>query len=370
MVYLDNAATTFLKPKSVYKAIEKAIKLYAANPGRSGHREAYKAMEAIYEARCSVSELFNAPGPESVVFTYNATYALNIAIKSLISEKCHVIISDMEHNSVLRPINKLRDSIGVEYSVFDSSKPNLFFEIEEKIRPDTRFIVTTLRSNVTGRDIDIHAIAQIKKKYGIGVIIDASQAAGHKSIDFRSIDCDAMACPGHKGLFGISGSGFAIFKDKHLKNSVIEGGSGNDSLNPSMPDLLPEAYEAGTLGVAGILSVDAGIKFINKVGVLEISSKLDELTNRCLQMLNDVSSVKIVEGANGIISVSANGFSNYELADRLNKSRICIRNGLHCAPLAHKTLNTIESGTVRISFSYFNKTSDIDKLYRCIKGIK
>ena len=370
MIYYDNAATTFIKPKNVYKAVKKAIRVYAANPGRSGHRVANITTEAVYDARENVAEFFNAPGPENVVFTYNATYALNIVLKSMIYEKCHIVISDMEHNSVVRPLMKLADTYEVRYSVFDSSKHDLISEIESKVRKDTKFIVSTLRSNVTGRDIDYRALSFVKKKYGLSLIVDASQSAGHTFTDFKRIGCDALACPGHKGLFGITGCGIAIFKDGIIKNSVIEGGSGNESLNPYMPSKLPESYEAGTLGVAGILSVSAGIDYIKRIQVESIEEKLRILTEECIARLEQLPHIRIIEGVNGIVSIIGNGCTNAELTEQLNRRGICTRSGLHCAPLAHKTLGTLSSGTVRISFSYFNKIKELDKLYKCLKEMK
>ncbi len=370
MIYLDNAATTFIKPGSVYSAVRKATKRYAANPGRSGHKAAYKAMEAVYDARATVADFFNAPGPENVVFTYNATYALNIAIKALIHEKCHVIISDMEHNSVLRPLIKLCDTYGIKYSVFNSAASDLVAEIGGMIRRDTKFIISTLRSNVIGRDIDRAALSTVKNRYGLRLIVDASQVAGHESVDFKDIDCDAMACPGHKGLFGITGSGFAIFKEGVIDYSVIEGGSGNESLSPYMPSKLPEAYEAGTLGVAGITSIRAGIEYIKYIGVGHIKDRINLLTEECMSRLDSLSAIKVVEGANGIISIVGKERANEEISAALESNNICIRSGLHCAPLAHKTLGTLASGTVRISLSFFNKKKDLDKLYKCLKAIK
>lgn len=370
MIYLDNAATTLIKPRCVYRTVRSAVKRYAANPGRSGHREAYRTMEAVYDVRVAIADMFNAPGPENVVFTYNATYALNIAIKSMIYEPCHVIISDMEHNSVLRPLVKLCNTLGIEYSTFNSSVDDLEIEIDRLVRLDTKFIVTTLRSNVTGRDINQNALKKIKKKHGLGLIIDASQAAGHVGIDFTEMGCDALACPGHKGLFGITGSGFVIFKDSKIKNSVIEGGSGNESINVGMPIMLPEAYEAGTLGVCGILSVGTGIEYINGTGLDYIKEKLNDLTERCKTVLESLHCLKIVEGYNGIVSLVGNNCSNSEITEVLNAADICVRSGLHCAPLAHQTLNTLSCGTVRISFSFFNKYEDIDKLYKCLKKVK
>jgi len=369
MIYLDNAATTFKKPRIVYKAVTKGLRVYSANPGRSGHTPAYRTMEAVYDTREVIADFFNAKNPENIVFTYNATYALNIAIKSLICEPCHVVISDMEHNSVLRPLYKLAETLGIEYSIFDSRKEDLAEEIESKIRTDTKFLITTLRSNVTGRDIDTHVLNYIKNKYGLKLIVDASQAAGHKTIDLNQLDCDALACPGHKGLFGITGSGFVIFKDGRLKNSVIEGGSGNESINPYMPINLPEAYEAGTLGVIGILSVGAGINYINKIGLDTVERKLNLLTEECISRLENLPCVKIIDGANGIVSIVGQTFTNEQINDVLNKCGICIRGGLHCAPLAHKALKTLENGTLRISFSSFNKIGEIDKLYKCLKRL-
>jgi len=369
MIYFDNAATTNRKPREVYSAVAKSIKKYSANSGRSSHKLALRAGEAIYEARERVARFFGITEAERVIFTYNATYALNIAIKTLIKEGCHIIISDMEHNSTLRPIKKLCDKYGCEYSVFDSNANNLFFEIERHIRGDTAAIISTISSNVTGREISLFCLSEVKKKHNLKLIVDASQAAGHKNINLSLYDVDAFAAPSHKALFGIMGGGFCIFKNEEIKEGLIEGGSGSQSKSEYMPIFLPEALEAGTLGLPSIVALSAGIEYINKVGIFEIEGKINALTDELLARLNSVQRVNVVGGMSGVISFLIDGIGVEEVARRLDENGICTRAGLHCAPLAHKTLGTIDTGTVRVSLSYFNKISEIDKLYRVLNQI-
>ena len=368
MIYLDNAATTFKKPKNVYKAVEKCIRTYSANPGRSGHRLSLKATEAVYDARERVAAFFRAASPENVVFTYNATYALNMAIKTMINHKCHVIISDMEHNSVFRPIYKLSQTIGVEYSIFNSGAKDIYKEIESHIREDTEFIVCSLVSNVTGRVVPLEELSKLKKKYGIFVIADAAQAAGHMAINLSKTPVDAIAAPGHKALFGIMGSGICIFERNVPRSSFIDGGSGSESQNPMMPTKLPEALEGGTLGLPGIISVAEGIKFIESIGVETICERVEKLTREASERLLDVGA-KIYGAENGVASFTMSSIGNAALAQYLDNNDVCVRSGLHCSPLAHSALGTLEGGTVRMSLSYFNTTNELDKVYKILRRI-
>ena len=368
MIYLDNAATTFPKPKSVIKEIEKCITNYCANAGRSSHTLATKTGEEIYNTRECIADFLSFDRPENICFTTNATYALNFAIKSLIIEKCHVLISDLEHNSVLRPVNKLTKEVGIEYSIFET-KGDIYENIKRLIRPNTKAIISTLTSNVSGKEIPISLLSKISKEYSLIFIADASQCIGHKKIDLSTTPCDALCAPGHKGLFGIQGVGFIVFDKNRPQKTLIEGGSGNESKKLNMPNYLPEKMEAGTLPTPAIVALKAGIKYISSIGLNEVSDKLNELTNYLKQRLENINSIELFGAENGIISFKIKNKNANECASILDEYGICTRAGLHCAPLAHKTLGTEDFGLIRVSLSIFNKKSDIDFLLKTINNV-
>ena len=368
MIYFDNAATTFKKPDCVYKAVNDCLKKYSANSGRSAHRLSLKASEAVYSARENIARHFKYKSPENVVFTHNATYALNMAIKTLIPQNCHVIISDIEHNSVLRPIKSLAADGRITYSIYSSRAENVFKEIESKIRPDTKVIVSTIASNVTGEIIPFFALSELKRKYGLTLIVDASQAAGHFEIDLGRLLFDAFIAPAHKALFGIMGSGFCIFNTTPEK-TFIEGGSGSDSGSDHMPTFLPERMEAGTVALPAIAALSSGVNYINSVGISKITCFVDNLTSILTERLNELKGVSVYGGYNGVVSFNVLGMSSETVAAELDEKKICVRAGLHCAPLAHITNGTADHGTVRISLSYFNTKKEIDKVYRTIKDL-
>ncbi len=366
MIYLDNAATSFPKPREVIKATSACIKKYCANPGRSSHKLAVKTSMEIYKAREAISDILSFNTPENICFTTNATYALNTAIKSIITSKCHVIISDLEHNSVLRPINKLKEKLGVEYSVF-STDGNLENNIEGVIRSDTFAIISTLMSNVTGHEIPLNILSGIAKKHKLILIVDASQIIGHKKLDLSLNPCDVLCAPGHKGLFGIQGCGFAVFGSTVPKETFIEGGSGYESRNLFMPDALPEHFEAGTLPSPSIVSISAGIDFINSYSLKGIEERINELTNYFKARIRDIKGLEIFGADNGIISFRIKNKNVSELSRYLENYGICTREGLHCSPMAHEKLGTAESGLIRVSLSVFNKKNDADILYKALK---
>lgn len=368
MVYLDNAATTNKKPKAVYKAVSDSLKNISANSGRGAHALSLKASKKVYETREGICDFLNFSAPEGVVFTLNATYALNMAIKGLIREKSHVIISDLEHNSVLRPIHRLNKELGVCYTTFSSSAENLYKEIESHVRSDTKAIVSTLASNVTGKEIPFEVLAEVAKKRGLKLIVDASQYIGHKEIDITKTPCSALCAPAHKGLFGIMGLGFAVFGDSEIE-TIVEGGSGNFSKSPEMPPHLPERLEAGTLPIPAIAALKEGIGYIKNVGYSEIESKSRRLTELCAEMILSVRGT-VVYGKNlGIVTFNLKGFNSEEVCGLLDEYGICVRGGIHCSPLAHQTLGTSEFGAVRVSLSYFTKERDLYALYRALKRI-
>ncbi len=365
MIYLDNSATSYPKPLCVKRAVRKSIGECGGNAGRSGHFLSLKTAENIYNARETVANHIGFNCPERIVFTVNATHALNLAIKGLITEPCHVIISNLEHNSVLRPIISLQDKIGVKYSVFDARKP-LYEEIASHVRPDTKYIICTAVSNVTGADVDIRILSEVAKEYGIGLILDLSQYLGHRRLDVSGMHFSALCAPGHKGLLGVMGCGFAVFGKDINPTPIFEGGSGYDTLNRRMPDHLPERMEAGTLPTTAIVSLMHGIRYIENHGVICIEKKLSSLCSYAHDNLAELGFTTVYGAENGIVAFNVNDISSIEVASFLDKNGIYVRGGLQCAPLAHAAYNTLNQGMVRASFSLYNSRGDVDKLIRAL----
>ena len=366
MIYFDNAATSFPKPRSVIDSVIDCIENYCGNPSRSSHPLSMMAAEAVFSARCAVADFVSAENPESVVFTENATYALNMAIKTALPEKCHVITSDIEHNSVIRPLERMRFTKDIEYSLFNSDK-DIYEAIPPLIQSNTKAIVCTLMSNVTGKTIDLAALSEIARRYSLILIVDASQMIGHGKIELSKTPCDILCAPGHKALFGIQGCGFAVFKETWVKETFIEGGSGNNSISPNMPKLLPEHFEAGTLPTPSIVSLKAGIDFINGYGMENVTEKLRALEERTLEILSSLSGIKAY--GNGPVSFSYKDVPSSYVCGALNKVGIYTRCGLHCAPSAHKKIGSLKTGLTRISLSVFNTKEELDKLYISLKDI-
>lgn len=368
MIYLDNAATTFPKPKSVIHEVTSCLKQYCGNPGRSSHRLALAAANKIFDTRVLIAEFLHYAKCENVIFTPNATYALNMVIKGLIKEGDHCIISDLEHNSVLRPLYKAVGKSEGTISVFDSDLP-LHDAITPLIRDNTRFIISTLSSNVTGKIVDISELSRIAKKNNLKLIIDASQYLGHRDLNLDNIYFTALCCAGHKALFGIQGSAFAIINDSELLDTLCEGGSGIDTFSKGMPGLLPERYEAGTLSTPAIASLYAGISYIKSVGIVKILDKLDYFTRLFSSEISSLGGIRIYGAENGIISFNAKDYNSSYVSDVLDKYGIATRAGFHCSPLIHEKLDTTERGAVRVSLSYLNTEQEIYKLRNILKTL-
>ena len=369
MIYLDNAATSFPKPRCVYKAVNDALRKYCANPGRSSHYLSQLAHDKVFEAREIIADHFSLPSESSVVFCSNATDALNTAIKGLIREPCHVITSDLEHNSVLRPLYNLRDRLRIDISVYDSDK-NIESELSRLIRHNTRFIVTGLRSNVTGKQIDYRSLGRIAKRHSITVIADATQLVGHRSISLKDSGIDVLCTAGHKGLLGIQGTGLMLVNTDLNILPLKEGGTGYDSMSENMPERIPEKFEAGTLNLPGIVSMLEGIKYINSVGYREIENRFKEHNALLNEVISSVKGAEILGSGGGIITFNIKGKDSYQVAEELNGYRICVRGGLHCAPTIHKKLGTESIGGVRVSTGILNTRADIEGLYKALKRIE
>ena len=366
-VYLDNAATSFPKPRSVVKSVRECIAEYCANPGRSTHKMALYSAEKAFEARESIADLLGMDAPERIIFCHNATHALNMAIKGLIRERCHVITSDVEHNSVIRPLHALSESLGIEISRFDSDIPPEI-AIPPLVRADTSFIVTTAASNVTGKAIDLKAISRVANRYSLTTIVDASQFLGHLSLNLSETSLDVVCAPGHKGLFGIQGSGFLALNSELEMQTLLDGGSGGDTFNTGMPQYLPERYEAGTQSLPAIVSLCAGVKFLKSLGDDYVTQKLSYMTLKLEEYLREAGAV-VYGCANGIAAFEISGINSNTVASRLDDEGIAVRSGLHCAPWTHRKLSTDDRGLVRASLSIFNSEKELYKLYKALKRI-
>ncbi len=373
MIYLDNAATTFPKPQCVIEEMAKCLKKYCGNPGRSSHSLSIKSAEMIYETRELLASLFDSDA-ENVIFTYNTTYALNIAIKSLLKYSTHVLISDIEHNSVLRPVHSLSNQKLCSYDIFKTSgtEDDIIESINNQIKSNTKMLICTHVSNVGERLLPIKKIGQLCKDRGITFIVDAAQSAGIHNISVKNMNIDALCIPGHKGLYGPQGVGAIIFRENIIGRSVFEGGTGINSLEFNMPDFLPEAYEAGTLATPAIVGLNAALKWLESVEISKIKAHEENLYNILYDLLktnNKVTVYKMNNYPGNTLSFNINGFSSSYVANELNKRDICVRSGFHCSPLAHKILETSDNGAVRIGIGVFNNKNDIYNAYDAIDDI-
>ncbi len=366
VIYFDNAATTFPKPQFVIDETARCMREYCGNPGRGSHALALAASEKMYECREAAAGLFSAESPDDVVFTLNTTYALNIALKAYIPRGAHILISDLEHNAVLRPVLEMYRRGDISYDIFPTSggAAQVIAGIAGRIRSNTKAIVCTLASNICSNRIPSREIGRLCRERGILFIADGAQAAGHRTVSISDDGIDVLCLPGHKGLYGPQGIGMMITSDKLRGITLIEGGSGPVSKNPVMPDYLPDSYEAGTMNTPVAGGLLAGIKFINKTGVSHIEHAECELWNRLYSKLYGDRRFRIYgeRYPSSVMLINKRGRDASEIARYLNDRGICTRSGLHCAPLAHKTIGTGDGGGIRISFGIFNTLKEVDVL--------
>ncbi len=379
MIYLDNAATTYPKPRAVPEAIVACMQSAGGNPGRSGHDMALAAGETVYACREAVCDLVGAT-PEQVVFTMNATQALNIAIKSMVHRGDHVLISDLEHNAVRRPVAALREE-GACWGIFKTGEGDpdqIEREILRRLRPRTSLLVCTHASNICSMHLPVARIGRLCRERGIKLIVDASQSAGNTDLKLSEMHADALCAPGHKGLYGPQGTGFAVFGARYLNENGralrtrIEGGGGVDSVPEQMPAFVPERMEAGTLPVPALAGLTAGIRSVLAIGEERIGAKEKSLFDRMAQQLGESRRIHIYrpETSGSVLLFSVKDMACEEVAKRLNEAGICVRSGLHCAPLAHRTLGTPADGAVRVSFSMYNTEDEIDRACAAILELR
>lgn len=368
MIYLDSAATSYLKPKSVKYAIVDAIE-NMASPGRGVHRPAMLAADKVFECREKIARLFNVQNPENVVFTLNATHALNIAIQSLAGSGDKVVVSGYEHNSVTRVLNHIGADIAVAVSpLFEPDKA-----IEEfgKRLEGVKLAVINHVSNVFGFIQPIAELTALCRERGVPCIIDASQSAGLIDIDFESLGAEFIAMPGHKGLMGPQGTGVMLCND--APKPILFGGTGSNSLEQSMPEFLPDRLEAGTHNVPGIAGLAAGVDYILENGAESIGRYEKALCAEMADILSRCDKLTVFHSDNGsqagVLSVLPKNIDPETMCSMLGKHGIAARCGLHCSPLAHQTAGTIETGTVRFSFSPFINREQIVKACAEIENI-
>lgn len=368
MIYLDNAATTMIKPLAVSRAMVRAVQTMAS-PGRGAHECAMRAAKTVYDCRTEAAALFNVPEPEQIVFTMNATHALNIAINSMAAKGTKVLVSGYEHNSVTRPLNAIGADIHVASSpLFDSGA---MLEAFEKELPWAELAVCTHVSNVFGYILPIYDIAKLCRLHGVPLIVDASQSAGTLELDYSRLGAEYIAMPGHKGLFGPQGTGILICGE--AGKPLISGGSGTDSIAQHMPEFLPDRLEAGTHNVCGIAGLLEGIRFVREKGTAEILAHETRLLARMTENLAGVEGMELYTKAcmnqSGVLSLRSSKINCEELAAGLNEKGVCVRTGLHCAPYAHRSAGTLDTGTVRFSFSPFNTETEVDSCCQFIKDL-
>lgn len=370
MIYLDSAATTLQKPKMVASATAWAVN-HLASPGRGGHRPAMAAAETAFSCRAAAARLFHVDDPERVVFTFNATHGLNIAIKTLARPGSRVVVSGYEHNAVTRPLHALGVQLRVARGrLFD--RQAVLEDFRRELDRGADLAVCTHVSNVFGFILPIENIAALCREREVPLIIDASQSAGCLPLDFQALGAAFAAMPGHKGLYGPQGTGLLLCGAD--PDPLLEGGTGSESKRQAMPEFLPDRLEAGTHNIAGIAGLLEGLRFLERQGVEKIGEKESQLIRGLGKRLGTLPGTEVFlagdpEAQAGVLSFRLRGRDCEELGEVLGKRGFALRAGLHCAPLAHETAGTLETGTLRASVSAFNTERETGQLLRAVREI-
>lgn len=378
MIYFDNAATTFPKSRNVYRVFQNAAAEFGANPGRSSYPLAVRTSEAVYRSREVCADFFGAM-PENTIFTLNCTQALNFAIKGLAHKGVHFVISDMEHNAVLRPVHSACEFFGGSYTLFESDED---VEITVKnaaraIRPNTRALICCAASNVIGLCNPIKQLAELCARRGICFIVDAAQGAGVLPVSLKD-GINIICAAGHKSLYGPMGTGLLITDGKFPLKTIIEGGTGSMSESVQQPDFLPDRFESGTINTAGAIALGAGVEYVRKITPERILSHELSLCERFCVGAGKIGSVRLYNEIlpesrklfAPVVSFNIEGMDSAQGSSVLGERGFCLRGGLHCAPLAHKKIGTLETGTIRFSPGAFSTPQEVDMLLQELKRIK
>ena len=370
MIYLDSAATTFQKPAAVQRAVQQAMRTMSS-PGRGGYESARLAEETLFRCRKSAAALFSVPSEEQIVFTMNATHALNIAIKSLVRPGGRVAVSGYEHNAVTRVLHALRTEVIVAAAPLFSPQETLE-AFEGALKAGVDAAVCTHVSNVFGDILPIEGVAQLCRSSGVPLIIDASQSAGVLPIDCKTLGAAFIAMPGHKGLYGPQGTGLLLCGGEALP--LLQGGTGSESLRQEMPDFLPDRLEAGTHNVPGIAGLAAGIDFVRAQRTERILLHERQLLRRAGEGMGRIPRVSCCLARDekrqaGVLSFTVSGMQPEQVAEQMASRGVALRAGLHCAPFAHRTAGTLPDGTVRMSLSAFNRAFEIDAMLFSLREV-
>lgn len=370
MIYLDNASTSLRKPRYVLRKIKYALNHYEANPGRSGHYQSIKTGLEVLKCREIIAKHFNTT-PNNVVFTSGCTEALNLSIRGTLQKGGHIITTAYEHNSVLRVLEHLKNNNLITYTIIYPDRHTNKFNIkdfENAIKQNTYMIICNHISNVIGYEQNIYELGNLCKQYNLSFIVDTAQSGGHKRIDMVKNNISILAFAGHKGFMGLQGVG-GICINNCIVNPIKFGGTGTNSESLIQPTEPPEGLESGTLPTINILSLKAGIEYVEK-HFEKIQHKIAILSKYTLDKLSQIKGIKILtslKSTNGVISFISNKLSPQEIANILdNEYKICVRNGLCCAPLINKYFNTLENGVIRVSLSHFNNKMEINKLINAL----
>jgi cysteine desulfurase family protein len=375
-VYLDNAATSWPKPETVYQAVDHFMREVGATPGRGGYQQEEDAQQIADETRSALAKLFNAPDPQGVAFTLNATQAINMALKGWLHPGDHVVTSSIEHNAMWRPLKAL-EKRGVEITAVSCEPDGVLgpADVEAALRPDTRLVALLHASNVLGTILPIAEIGEIVHHHKAPLLVDAAQTAGSYPIDMQAMGIDLLAFAGHKGTYGPPGTGgLVVMPGIHLE-TWVEGGSGFPSRPETMPDELPLRLEAGTQNSAGIAGLLAGVQFVLEQGVEKIRAHEMSLANRLIDQLQAIPGLRILGPANqehrtAVVSVTVDNYIPDQLSAVLDKVfAVATRAGLHCAPQAHIVAGTLENGALRFSPGYFNTAEEIDFAVNALQDI-
>jgi len=371
MIYFDSAATTFQKPPSVAAAMWEAL-ASMSSPGRGGYPAAARAADTAFQCRSELAELFGLSSPEQVVFTLNATHALNIAIKSLVPPGGRAVVSGYEHNAVTRPLEALKARISVAGApLFDLAAVTGAFD--SLIDQTTDAVICNHVSNVFGFIQPVEEIAAICRDRGVPFIIDASQSAGVLPLDMAALGAAFIAMPGHKGLYGPQGTGVLLCGADIPVRTLLEGGTGSQSIQQEMPDFLPDRLEAGTHNMPGIAGLLAGVRYVRTRGLDKILDHEKNLTRLAVQGLEPIPGLRLYASPDlrnqaGVLSLTAEGADAETLGAALAQRGIAVRAGIHCAPYAHRAAGTLDTGTVRLSFSDFNTPEEVGRLIPAVRG--
>jgi cysteine desulfurase family protein len=378
MIYFNNAATTWPKPDSVYKAANDFFRNSGMNPGRSGSMEKIDAVQLIYEIREKVADFFSIKNSAHLVFNSGATESLNTVIKGVLKKGDHVITSKLEHNSVIRPLERLitEKEIEVDYIDFDQKSAEVDYkELKNKIKDNTKLIVSSHASNVLGTVNDLEKIGEIAAAENILFLVDAAQSAGVIPIDVDKMKIDFLAVPGHKSLFGPPGIGALYVRNMETLLPLKEGGTGTNSLKTLQPEIMPDYLEAGTLNTVGIIGLGAGLDFILNQGLKNIHQKEMKLLKEIIDGLTSLPKIKVygkkdIENRTAVTAFNLDNYSSNQLAFKMqNEYDIQIRGGLHCAPLLHKFLGTDNQGMLRISPGYYNTEAEVNEFLNILESL-